>query len=269
MWKSDPPVLTNRSRDAFITALTEWIQHDPFRPAYRKKLFEAEVCGWDARLTAYFWPKPTIGYAETIRRLDPLAKTAERLAEPIHCGREWTKPEESDAVRLALDLFKWGGTPQPTPLPTTVHSVFKTALDREDKWSAPLNSGWTKIAAFATAHLDGGVGHPQAIWDSRVATSITSRLDELIFRSGMKNPERLFSGVGTVAGRGGSRPRQLHFHWPIAYGRWQSQFQGSLVVERIRDVLNSGSFPAMPRPRESGGSWTARGVEMVLFGDGY
>ena len=177
--------------------------------------------GWDNRLTAYFWPDPTVGYAENIRRLDPFAKTAERLAQSIQSGRGWTEQESADAVQLALDSFGWGHTPPRTPpTPTTVFAVFKTALDREDKWNAPrVNAGWTKVAAFATAHLDGGLGRPQAIWDSRVARSITARLDELMFRSGMEGPQHLFPGVGTMPGRGGSRliPPKLHFNWPSAY----------------------------------------------------
>ena len=171
-----------------------------------------------------------------------------------------------------------GGVPQPIPTPDVVQFVFENALAaRVVHPDAPMNSGWTKVASFATTHLEDQPGrHPQTIWDSRVATSLTWRLDRLLDEAGINEPSRFFPNIGTVAGRGGTRPRELRLRWPVGYGRWSYQFSGSALVEEMRDVLNHGSrpetgepYPEIPLPDGSTDRWTVRGVESVLFGDGY
>ena len=64
----------------------------------------------------------------------------------------------------------------------------------------------TKVAAFATAGLEKiEDGRPQAIWDSRVATAVICRLERVVPAN--VDIAQLFPGVGTVPGRGGTRPR--------------------------------------------------------------
>jgi hypothetical protein len=82
-------------------------------------------------------------------------------------------------------------------------------------------------------------------------------------------PADLFPGIGTVAGQGGTRPRALTRRWPSSYGKWSGQVAGSALVRDIRDILNRGDYPKMPLPDGGVGPWTTRGVEMVLFMDGY
>ena len=41
------------------------------------------------------------------------------------------------------------------------------------------------------------------------------------------------------------------------------------MVREIRDVLNDGAHECMPLPDGGEGRWTIRGVESVLFMDGY
>lgn len=44
-----------------------------------------------------------------------------------------------------------------------------------------MNSGWTKVAAMATAFLEGEPDRaPHVIWDSRVSTAIVWRLDRML-----------------------------------------------------------------------------------------
>jgi hypothetical protein len=144
-----------------------------------------------------------------------------------------------------------------------------------------MNSGWTKVAAFASEIAkmhefaqEGAV--PMAIWDSRVATSIIHRLDSLIPDG--NNPQQLFPELGTIPGRGGSRPRPLQLKWPIGWGSWRTQVHGSKLIESILVILNSASerdlqlgdpYPRMPLCTGGSGLWDTRGVEMVLFMDGY
>jgi hypothetical protein len=95
-----------------------------------------------------------------------------------------------------------------------------------------MNSGWTKVAAFATVHLEEmESGRPQVIWDSRVATAVISRLDRVVPQDAQLAD--LFPGLGTVLGRGGTRPRGLSRKWPSGYGTWRGQVAGSKIVRDI------------------------------------
>ena len=114
----------------------------------------------------------------------------------IDCGGDtlgkrhhtWTPADENAAVVLANNIFKWGGVPQDprTVTPHAIRAVFDAAITGTLSGPRPLmNSGWTKVAAFASEHLEGTPGgNPQVIFDSRVATAILSRLDSLLTSAG-------------------------------------------------------------------------------------
>ena len=267
-----PPVLTllAKTRDDFLRALVAWIEEEPYQPMYWQRQHGAPVKGWANRLKAYFWPHPDRDYKVTCERLSPILDTASRLSAKVDQNLDWNNDEREEAVKFSIAAFKWGGVPQPLPSAEDVHRVFETALSGVDRDGAPMNSGWTKVAAFATAHLeDQACRHPLAVWDSRVATSITARLDRLLVEAGLRRPDKIFPDIGTVTGRGGTRPRQLILHWPSGYRSWACQFAGSRLIENLRDILNESLYPSMPLPDGSAARWTVRGVEMVLFGDGY
>lgn len=256
---------------ACVKSLVRGIQEEPYQPVYRKKRFGAPVCGWDARLEAYFWPRPLFDYSHTCLAMQTIMAKAGALAESLVDKGEWSEAEGIMAVELANAIFTWGDVPQKpaTVTPSSVKSVFQAALANNAKARSYMNSGWTKVAAFATAHLEQDLQrHPQAIWDSRVATAIISRLDAQL--EGEDVPVTLFPGVGTVPGRGGTRPRKLAKRWPSGYRTWSGQIAGSALVRQIRDILNrDNGYPKMPLPEGGVGPWTTRGVEMVLFMDGY
>ena len=265
-------------RDGFVRAFVEEIDKEPFQPMYRRKPVGEPVTGWADRLRAYFWPSPDVDYLTTHANTAPMLRRARELAMELERNGEWSVSEGKQAVELAGGIFRWGGVPQPTPDPDVVQHVFVNALAaRMVHPDAPMNSGWTKVASFATAHLEGEQGrHPQTIWDSRVATSLIWRLDRLLHEVVINEPSLVFPDIGTVAGRGGTRPRELRLRWPVGYGRWSCQFVGSALVEQVRDVLNHGvrpnsaePYPQMPLPDRGTDPWTVRGVEMVLFSDGY
>jgi hypothetical protein len=244
----------------------------PFQPAYRKKPVGMPVLGWDQRLTAYFWPTPQQGYRETCVDMNGIGETSRELAEVLLERGHWDEAGQRRAVELANAIFSWGGVPQAPETVTSqnIEHVFRAAIANDAAASAKMNSGWTKVSAFATAHFETSAGgKPQAIWDSRVATAITSRLDAQL-PAGV-NPAELFPGVGTVPGRGGTRPRALSRSWKSGYQTWAGQVGGSQFVREIRDMLNEPAqdYPPMPLPGGETGPWTTRGVEMVLFMDGY
>lgn len=258
------------SRSGYLASLVHRIHEDPYQPAYRKKAFGVPVTGWDARLRAYFWPLPEQDYARTSSAVRQLVDRARALSEAVSDGRVWSQEESRMAVALAHDIFTWGGVPQKpdTVTPATVRQVFQAALDNDGNATAHMNSGWTKVAAFATAHLEeDGERQPQVIWDSRVATAIIGRLDAQLGRDA--DLGHIFGAIGTVPGQGGTRPRPLANGWRSGYGRWSAQVAGSALVREIRDILNRGDYPKMPLPDGGEGPWTTRGVEMVLFMDGY
>jgi len=270
---SAPPgraVAQDADRRAHLETLVRRIHEEPYQPVYRRKPFGAPVTGWDARLRAYFWPSPAQGYAATCKEVAEIENTAHGLAEALLSNRGWSEADGAAAIALAHAIFAWGSVPQDpdTVTAASVEQVFRAALVDDAASKANMNSGWTKVAAFATAHGEGGVAYrPQVIWDSRVAASITSRLDAQLPDGVL--PASLFPGVGTVPGRGGTRPRKLSRSWPSGYRTWAGQVAGSAVVREIRDILNAGGYPSMPLPEGGTGPWTTRGVEMVLFMDGY
>jgi hypothetical protein len=258
----------------YIDMFVDQVNNDPYQPMYRGKPIGNIVMGWDERLLAYFWPNPSIGLSETNARLNPIINKCRKLAEAIECNRPWSKGEEVDAVAVAYDIFKWGGVPQKPEavIPTNVRNVFEAALVGSMTKSTPMNSGWTKVAAFATAHRDDGKCNSlvQVIWDSRVSTSVIRRLDSIFANERIGKLPTPYCDIGIVAGRGGTRinKKQLNFNWRNGYGRWDAQYIGSAFIREVCRVLNMRGMK-MSRQDKSKDCWTVRGVEMVLFGDGY
>ncbi len=263
---------TGDRRACLIKKLAHWIQEDMFQPHYRKRPYGPTVSGWDQRLRSYFWPKPEVGYEDTVDLLTPWQDALCCLAKKLEDGKEWNIVEMDQAVELAWEIFTWGGVPQTDVTTDKIKKVILNAIYGSPiENDAPMNSGWTKVASLATQHLESYKDrHPQVIWDSRVSTSIIYRMDRII---GINQfiVNNFFPELGIVNGRGGSRPRHTTNKWPIGYGKWSAQFAGSSIIREIRDILNNSNeqYPTMPLPADGSGPWTTRGVEMVLFGDGY
>lgn len=246
------------SRSDLVRLLVDWIETEPYQPRYRGHTFDEPVTGWTQRLQGYFWPKPDANLEANHTRLAPLLGRAAELAATA--GR-WTAAERERAEAFAQDVFRWGGVPQRPFPPDTVELVFQSALQGQALDGALMNSGWTKVAAFATAHLPDD--RQLAIWDSRVAHALIRRMDALLAASGHQAVPTYLAAIGRVPGRGGSRNAiDYTLRWPDGYRCWDSVFAGSALVREIRDELNR-------RAEYAGKPWTARQVEMVLFMDGY
>lgn len=226
---------------------------------------------WDDRLADYRWKGRT--FEETQDDLAALIEQGRRLARALAGNLAWQADDQEHVVAWASDIFKWGGTRQrDTVTWQKVRATLTNAL-RNDivEPRAPMNSGYTKVASLGTAYLDvqGADGVAQVINDSRVATSLTCRLEQVLRERGLA-PKDVFPGLGKVeVGRGGTRPRPLGLAWPNAYQKWSGQFAATAVVAAIRDILNRHpGYPGMP-VRGGETPWTVRGVEAVLFMDGY
>lgn len=272
--------LQKADRQEFIKRLVDQIHKAPYTSVFRGAPVQVGVRGWLNRFESYFWPTPSCGY-QTTEELSDILTEAKRLAMAAEAG-PWSQKQESASVRLAHLIFVWGGVRQrpETVTPVAVRSVFDAALSASvprGRNQPPMNSGWTKVAAFACAHFEGDSNrHPQVIWDSRVATSIISRLDSLLVAANFKAVPACFADIGRIdIGRGGTRPREFTLTWPNGYRSWPAQLAASKLVTEIRDVLKAnpekyGRMPALDlRCRRRSEPWTVRGVEMVLFMDGY
>ncbi len=273
-----PPLIPEigDSEDEYIQALVAWIDEDPFQPMYQRLPVQNAVSGWDERLKAIFWPKPRMGYTELSTITSPLTYRMELLALGIDSGEGWDYEDKKLAIKTANEILLLRGLPQRAVTAENVQAVFSAAINEDSNSTAKMNSGWTQIAAYATHFLEGNSKRtPQVAWNSRVATSIISRLDFLLVEVGHSSPEALFPNIGTVPGWGGTRPRELSLKWPEGYRLWSTQIAASHLVAKMRDVLNSKDdngdllYPKMPIAVGTESEWTVRGVEMVLSSDGY
>lgn len=275
----DPPALATEGRaspdyEMYVERLVNLIHSEPYTPVFRGRPIGTQVQGWSNRLQTYFWPSPNTNYIAATADVSQLEAEATRL---VHLLPNWSSLDEAAALTLANKIFAWGGVPQrqETVTPVNVLAVFNAAISgvvTEGDSLPPMNSGWTKVAAFASAHLETNPNVcPQVIWDSRVATAVTSRLETLFLADNLDSVPECFSDIGTVnVGRGGTRPRKLKLRWKNGYRSWTAQFGGSRLLAAIRNKLNSDSTRYGLMPGENGlGNWTSRGVEMVLFMDGY
>lgn len=258
----------------YVAKFVELIDKAPYQPMYRRRPVGKPVKGWDKRLQSYFWPNPKVGLSATEERLKPILSKSKTLSALVANDQPWTETHQAIAVDVANEIFKWGGVPQDPSTVTSanVRKVFKAAISGRASPDTLMNSGWTKVAAFATAHLDTGKPHaaPQVIWDSRVSASVVRRLDSIFHGEGLKSLPIAYASIGLVAGQGGTRqnPPKLNLRWSNGYGRWDTQFAGSAFVRAVCQYLNEKGMK-MTRTDGKQSNWTVRGVEMVLFGDGY
>lgn len=263
--------------DEFLKALVAWIQEDPFQPIYSGHPVGDAVSGWDERLMAFFWPKPRSTFAHNRFMFEPMLFRAARLAELVESGSAWNERDKAIAAKLAHETFNLVGMPQREVTPEHIRRVFEAALSADPNAKAKMNSGWSALASVATAHLEGQADRQALIhWDSRVASSLLSRLDFLLVEAGLGNDHGLFAELGTVPGWGGTRPRELSLNWPSGYRSWRSLVAASRLTSRLRDLLNTETapdgrlkYPRMPLSERLDGPWTTHGVQMVLFCDGY
>lgn len=262
------------TRQDWICRLVDRIEQDAFRPMYRRRPLAGAkaIYGWSGRLQAYFWPSRRFDYAYNVNTLKPLEARATRLASL----NRWKAVQEIEAITLANEIFDWGGVPQDPSTVTVanIRAVFEAARTDTICPEAPMNSGWTKVAAFGSADLESTTGKTQVIWDSRVSASIVGRLDTLLHEAGVTVVPAELANLKYVPGQGGTRSSAWHRGlkckgWRNGYGRWDAQIAGSAFVREIRDELNRRLRESSRGDPTEDRLWTVRRVEMVLFMDGY
>lgn len=263
--------------EEFVKALVAWIADAPYQAYYLKQPVGEAVAGWGERLSAFFWPKPRIDYSLYQASLNPLIYRVSELATTLDKGESWDQEWRDMAVKTSQELFLNSGTPQKEVTIEHVEAVIQAALSADPRSTAKINSGWSYLASLATAHLEGQAGRlPMVHWNSRVASSILSRLDFLLTEAGVTKLGERFENIGSVPGWGGTRPRQYTLDWPNGYRCWKSQIAASKLVNQMAKHLNSElqqddskRYAAMPLVNGGTGDWSVLGVQAVLFGDGY
>jgi ribosomal protein S18 acetylase RimI-like enzyme len=272
-----------------VEEIVRWIDTDPFqrRRRYRGAISPCQgapvVTGWSSRVVQYAYARRRGThfqqvYADTI----PFIEELRLLANQIEWTAGMTAPPTAikNAIeQVAVDICSWGGVEQMNY--KNSWQVVRDSLLMQDN-GAPMNSGWTKVASFAT---DGRAGVEQAIWDSRVATSLIWRADQILqawVADGQMTLDQAQSlvdslGLGTVSGKEnvGTRPRALKFKWRDGYRQWRYHLRGGEVIRRMVDLLNdpTNGYQRMPAPQliNNGqcADWTVFGVGLVLFMDGW
>lgn len=253
-------------RSILIERLVQSVAKTPFQAYFRRMPKGQPVVGWEARLNAYFWPRPENNRAETERELAGMIDRLSPLVRKRLEGATWTDAEAAAAVAVTTDIFKWGGVRRSIPQISvdTVRSAIDSAIAGKQVDGALMNSAWTKLASLASASLP--PERQQAIWDSRVSHSLIGRLDALGGESGVT---ALFPRLGWIPGQGGTRRQKPAYaaRWKRGYRSWEAHFAAASIVREMVDYLNQhAAIYGTPAPDRR---WSVRDVEMVLFMDGY
>lgn len=203
------------------------------------------VIGFDARLSSYFWPNPSVGFAATDLRLQGFIGRARDLRNDLHANAV-------QVLALFADICAWGGVQVPTDDAQVVVDNLIRAELQSRQTPALMNSAWTKL--YAIFYPDDFV-----IYDSRVATAMIAIAEQCMSDSDLVTFKNSYPNIGNVAGRGGSRPRTTATFWRNAYTSWPAQLDANKLAAQILSQLN----------RRLHKSYSLRQLEAVLFMEGY
>jgi hypothetical protein len=197
--------IAQREPDPAIV-IVRYIAEEPFQAHYRGQPRGPLKSGWGARLMAYFWPRPDDNWPKTSKAVDAFSVQIQRAIAVLEAD-----PRNTAAVHELLTAFKevclWGRVRLPETNPFELSTEVLRCCRALSRGAAPpsnsrLNSAWTKLYAFA-------IPDKCVIYDSRVAAAVTSILDPVIHIVTQVPDWRSYSELGTIPGRGGSRPPSL------------------------------------------------------------
>lgn len=261
-------------------AIARQVNRTPFQYVPKRGPAGREVTTWRSRFLEYRWKSnedPFGDAAFLAKSCDLLGGALRQLAS----GESWSRSDHVGIVDATRELFEWGGVLRGQghnpPSIRDIEAVMLTALNQSDEYRAPLDSAWTKLAAISTDWLGADGRYPQVIFDSRVSVSLLEAIDVVCAADPRLTGQRDLlqkQGLGYVPGRGGNRPARVEqlreAGWRSGYGRWSAQFAASALVSQIVASLNANAeFEKMPTQKGGSAAWTTRGVEMVLFMNGY
>jgi hypothetical protein len=237
--------------------------------------------GWAGRFRQYHWGDAADPFT-TMQEIEDIEIVLSEALDELVLGEVWTEERSRDVTDKVFTLFEWGrvlrGAGHNPPDIELIRKVMRTAANCRDIYEAPMDSAWTKLAAMATSRSKSHKGKRQVIFDSRVSISLLEAVDRAAEAGGAlagiaKELHRL--GLGYVPGRGGNRVARANElarrGWTNRYRTWTAQFLASEIVCAVCEELNSDSvcYGQMPISTSTYAEWNIRGVEMVLFMDGY
>jgi hypothetical protein len=257
------------------------VQNDKFQYLpKRAKIKYPIVSGWSEKFSNYYWSSAT----EALSDWQQITDLSERLggyARLLDENKKITNDHEASAIRDTIELFKWGGVLRgknhnPPPI-EIINNVIKSAIAYDAYTNAPMDSAWTKLAAFSTAWLEKHSDKPpHIIYDSRVSVALLERIDQAVDENAelmvLKN-RLIVAGLGYVHGRGGNRElrvnRLIEKNWRNGYGKWDSQIIASKIIDALVLELNTNKKYGSMNYKSAKYEWNSRGVEMVFFMEGY
>lgn len=273
-------------KNELILDIVNQIQTDCWRQFFRKRPTGIIAKGWAKRLHHYTWStKSAPDFFNHLVWLDQITKEASVGETLINATQR-----HSARCKIAKDILVWGGVTRGNiaKVPHVIDEVIDAVHTGTPSKDAPMNSGWTKIAAVYSLVMPNAP--QQIIWDSRVSLSICKRLGIAAQSLGLSTAElqKTFGcRLGWVAGRGGNRPKlQVYAQkwFPSRYGKWEAHFEGGAVVAEMAKILNANmSTYGTPCDAltnhehshlkklgiEPPQKWTPWLVACVLFMDGY
>ncbi|UVJ43905.1 hypothetical protein NVV94_25880 [Pseudomonas sp. LS1212] len=242
------PVLACSQVTVLEERLACFLEQEPFQIFDRKRRShhpQQPVVGFDARLSSYFWPNPSVSYAATDLLLQGFMGRARDLQGDLHANA-------AQVLTLFADICAWGGVQLPTDDAQVVVDNLIRAESRSRKTPASINSAWTKL--YAIFYPDDFV-----IYDSRVATAMVAIAEQCMSDSELDTFKNSYPHLGKIAGRGGSRPRATATFWRNAYTSWPAQLDANELAKKVLSQLN----------RRLNKTYSLRQLEAVLFMEGY
>ncbi|WP_166358404.1 hypothetical protein [Pseudomonas akapageensis] len=235
-----------------VTTLEErlacFLEQEPFQifdKMRRSHHPQQPVVGFDARLSSYFWPTPSVSYAATDLLLQGFMGRARDLQADLHANAV-------QVLALFTDICAWGGVRLPTDDAQVVVDNLVRAASRSRTTPALMNSAWTKL--YAIFYPDDFV-----IYDSRVATAMVAIAEQCMSDAELVTFKNSYPNLGNIAGRGGSRPRATATIWRNAYTSWSAQLDANELAKKVLGQLN----------RRLNKTYSLRQLEAVLFMEGY
>lgn len=242
------PALTCSQISVLEERLACFLEQEPFQiydKMRRNHHPQQPVIGFDARLSSYFWPNPSVGFAATGLRLQGFIDRARDLQNDLYANAV-------QVLALFADICAWGGVQVPTDDAQVVVDNLIRAEHQSRQTPALMNSAWTKL--YAIFYPDDFV-----IYDSRVATAMIAIAEQCMSDSELVTFKNSYPNIGKVAGRGGSRPRTTATFWRDAYTSWPAQLDANKLAAKVLSHLN----------RRLHKTYSLRQLEAVLFMEGY
>ncbi|EQM68009.1 hypothetical protein ABS648_07660 [Pseudomonas solani] len=203
------------------------------------------VQGFTQRLSSYFWPSPSVSYQATEATLNGFIGRARALDANLAANA-------AAVLVLFQEICDWGGVKLPTQDAALVVHNIDEARKHAASSPAAMSSAWTKLYAIFFPDL-------YVIYDSRVATALVGIAEAVLDDGELSGFKQQYPALGTVVGRGGSRPRATRSYWKNAYTSWNAQLDANALAAKILTALN----------QQQGSTHSLRELEAVLFMEGY